>query len=680
MVSSQGHQYGHDYLDRLLSGVDEKIFNNVFALGLTEIQELSSLNGTEASKELYKLASGVDRVSLVDVMRSLRERREALLSKKTDSKGRLIELFGRHRELTRIVENKSDLGRHWISLIEQRRDAERVLRDKKEQLAGLEAQARRLTAVQQILPNYTKWRTKQQELKPLAELPSEREVDLDKLKKLSRRMADFERLLNELQAEAEGLKNSADRLPLNQVLWKHAARIEALGEHQHWISSLSRQAERLQAEIERLEEDDSSGSDASNAGGPDTSLVITRTVMKQLGPAAKRLKSATRQVEVAGSEFADAETELSRVREQLDLAMVENNCDSLGESFQHAGQLVGLLRKRQTVDDRLDQLNQQRKAAEAELDDAIQEQVFSTQRLFGVGAFVVVGIALILGGWSGLFLKNMPTNPLLGFLGCGIVMAGLGLKRYWEYEAQDEVDQAKQQFDSVRQEILKIRDEREQMDATLPEGLGQIDGRLHDAHRRLGVLERLLPLEGRVSEADQQHEDARQKVETAKASLEEAQQRWQAMLSEAGLPDSLTPTQVRRLSERSREFAQARNRLLEARQQLDQYEDDLAGLRDRILDLYTDVGLEANEDEDAIDLLRHLEAELRSQQGLMDQRKELARQHRQIRKRRAQIQARQQRLKLFRTQMFSRVGVASDDEFRRLGERIRVAQLADSGS
>ena len=77
---------------------------------------------------------------LVEVMRFLREQREALLSKKTDSKGRLIELFGRHRELTRIVENKSDLGRHWISLIEQRRDAERLLRDKKEQLAGLEAE------------------------------------------------------------------------------------------------------------------------------------------------------------------------------------------------------------------------------------------------------------------------------------------------------------------------------------------------------------------------------------------------------------------------------------------------------------------------------------------------------------------------------------------------------------
>ncbi|MEZ6107818.1 MAG: hypothetical protein R3B96_17315 [Pirellulaceae bacterium] len=50
VISSQGHQYGSDYLERLLAAVDETIFNNVFAIGLHEIQELASLDATEAAR------------------------------------------------------------------------------------------------------------------------------------------------------------------------------------------------------------------------------------------------------------------------------------------------------------------------------------------------------------------------------------------------------------------------------------------------------------------------------------------------------------------------------------------------------------------------------------------------------------------------------------------------------
>ena len=59
----------------LLSGIDESIFNNVFAVGIRELQELATLNDTQAAEQLYNLASGVDRVSLVEVMRHLQSER-----------------------------------------------------------------------------------------------------------------------------------------------------------------------------------------------------------------------------------------------------------------------------------------------------------------------------------------------------------------------------------------------------------------------------------------------------------------------------------------------------------------------------------------------------------------------------------------------------------------------------
>ena len=71
VTGQDGLSQGQHRLSSLLGQIDESIFTNVFAIGMRELQELSTLDDTAAADELYKLSSGLDRVSLVDVMRSL---------------------------------------------------------------------------------------------------------------------------------------------------------------------------------------------------------------------------------------------------------------------------------------------------------------------------------------------------------------------------------------------------------------------------------------------------------------------------------------------------------------------------------------------------------------------------------------------------------------------------------
>ena len=669
VASTNGQEFGGEYLTRLLSGIDESIFTNVFALGLTEIQELNSLNGTEAAQELYKLASGVDRVSLVDVMKTLTKQQNALLE---GSAGQLIQLFERHRELSRVVESCSQSGHRWVELMGERREIKSRLKSHKAKLSELELEARRLSVAQQVLPNYNLWKTRSTELEALSDLPAEQDVDPEKNSKLKKRLNDLEVQAGQLQGKAEDLKTEADDLPINASFQKNMSRIEAILEHQHWIQSLSRQSDRVKDEIIQLEQ-----AEHSRSGLPNTlsvelpNVAITRTHMRQLAPFARQLKDSQRQLETAREQLAEAELELQELRDQLDRAMVENDCASLGESFQHTGQLVGMLRKRQGLDERVQQLNQQRKVAEVDLDDAIQDEVFSFQRLLGVGAFIVIGVALVLSGWSGTLINDMPYEPLLGFFGCGLVLAGLGLKKYWEHESRDEVDQAKQQFESVRDELEVVQAEREQLDQILPQGLGQGDGKLLDAQRRLAVLERLLPMEGRVTESTEQFEQAQAKADEAEAHQTEAELLWQEALVECGLPEALTPQQVRRLSEQSKELTHARERLSDAKQQLRQYQGDLAELEDRILDIYHDIDLEPEQDSTPATLLRGLESELKAQQLLIGERRSLAAKYKQLKKRWTTVKNRQQRLKLFRTQMYSRLGVGSEEEFLLLAAKIK---------
>ena len=80
LAATDGTRQGGHLLKVLLSNIDEAIFNNVFAVGLREVQELGTLNETEAASLLYSLSAGLDRVALVDVVKELEASRNRLLS------------------------------------------------------------------------------------------------------------------------------------------------------------------------------------------------------------------------------------------------------------------------------------------------------------------------------------------------------------------------------------------------------------------------------------------------------------------------------------------------------------------------------------------------------------------------------------------------------------------------
>ena len=102
--TTDGDLHGNSQLSQMLSQIDESIFNNVFSVGLREIQELGALNNTQAAEHLYRLTSGLDRVSLVDVMRDLKSRREAIWSDSEGHESRLVKLNHRKHSLKKEID------------------------------------------------------------------------------------------------------------------------------------------------------------------------------------------------------------------------------------------------------------------------------------------------------------------------------------------------------------------------------------------------------------------------------------------------------------------------------------------------------------------------------------------------------------------------------------------------
>ena len=152
-----GTVHGRGQLGSLLSDIDESIFNNVFAIGLREIQELGALNSTDAAEHLYKLTSGLDRVSLIDVMRDQKKRRESIWSTQPKNESRLTKLSQRRMDLLKEVDDLKNRSKRWSRIAAQTTDVTNQLEDISKELAKLERESRLVEVSMQISE---RWQTR----------------------------------------------------------------------------------------------------------------------------------------------------------------------------------------------------------------------------------------------------------------------------------------------------------------------------------------------------------------------------------------------------------------------------------------------------------------------------------------------------------------------------------------
>ena len=116
IIDDRGEPRDSSQLEGLMAGIDEPTYSNVFAVGLKEIQELGSLDDTAAADYLYRLTSGLDRVSLVDVIREVEAARERLLTSDPQAVSQLPDLIERRDKLRGQVEELGKQTRRWNDL------------------------------------------------------------------------------------------------------------------------------------------------------------------------------------------------------------------------------------------------------------------------------------------------------------------------------------------------------------------------------------------------------------------------------------------------------------------------------------------------------------------------------------------------------------------------------------
>ena len=554
-----GTVHGRARLSNLMSDIDESIFVNVFAIGLQEIQELNALNGTAAAEQLYRLTSGMDRVSLVDVMRDQANRRSKIWSTDGETTSQLAALSEQRQKLLREIDELKQRSKRWSHVAAETTDINNQLIDLEAELAKKTRQSRMLEVSVQVADRWNSRKVVIDQIAALGKLPDRRDVSIEKLDQLNSRISQQKERIDQVKLQRKTIKAEAMALPINRTLWAQKSKIEAVTEHMPWVESVQRQSTRLRDEIGRIETNV-----VNEIDGLGHQLDLKASDIRELGKrgfssldqAGKKLQIELDRLTKYQNDLEKVEFDLGQHQERLGASLAEQGPS---ESLEDTGRYVNLLRRRIELEQKIDKLHIQRTGLEHDIDSIVNDQVMPIEKLTIVGAFFIGGIILFGIGsidtiWRGSVLGeiNQQIGKVAIFLGLGVGALSLWFKQYWERVAQEDLQDFRHQMDIVRQQQRRAKIERDEIEDKLPHSVkGQWEIELKDAESRLMRMEELVPLENRVQSTRGVQEDVRRRMTSQERELKKAEENWKASLRTAGLPATLRPHQLEEIKQRA---------------------------------------------------------------------------------------------------------------------------------
>ena len=681
-----GAVHGRKKLQSFLGDIDEAIFTNVFAIGLKEIQELGALNSTAAADQLYKLANGLDRVSLVDVMRNLAQRREAIWSGQAGGRSRLA-ILGEERQL--LIKE--------VGALRQRSKTYSLTANKVvevghrlEELAGVlkenELKSRVLEVAIQISKRWQDRISIVKQIEEFGTLPSRDDVSIAELDRINEEIAHQQERIENFCEQRLEIKKYGMALPIEPLLWSQKARIEALAEHAPWIESLQRQSIRLETEIDQIE-----NSLVVEVDGLGKDLKIKASDIRSLGN--RELAS----LELKGRKLQEREDVLIQLehdfeKTEFDLGLQEERlgtrmaCQSTSESIEETGKQVNRLRRRIELEQKIDKLDRGRMGLRRAVDSVVTEQILPVEKLAIVGVAFVIGVVLLGfglidavsgGSWISQTLPNL--GGVLIFLGTLAVVVAMGLKYYWESQAKEDLKDFKHQIEIVGQQLKRAQEERGELDRQFPETInGQWELALTDAENRLGRLEELVPLEAQVLTAKAKQNELRRHIAAQKLEVEKTKQQWRGDLRAAGLPDVLLPYQLREVVQRADRISGISDRLDHLKSEQIERRRELESLNLRIDQTLRESGVNYDGME-LIDRINHLGLCLNEQRGLVHRRRELTNRYRILKAKFVKAKRELDSLLGQKQKLLSLVGSETEAEYRDFdSELVRREALIES--
>ena len=617
VTSSDGITQGQHRLTSLLGSVDESIFTNVFAIGLRELQELSTLDDTAAADELYKLSSGLDRVSLVDVMRQLKAARAQIVSSSTDV-GQMTGMIAKREKLRDELEQLTIRGRRWGELAAHRKNQQNEIEELKQRVAQWELEAKAVETSLQVRDPWVQRDLTRGRLKALNARVDLPENAIDKLREIQEQIEDKRRQITTVKEERKQIRRRAGDMPVSKGILSLAGKIEAAGDQGPWISSLQKQIQRLESDFlqtqEQLIEDakrlglseqDQASllNDKRLANMPD----LSRQAISQLSGPSRDVRVHQQRLKQAKEQGLNDKKEADRLALEINEFLSVRNEDDLQKAYKNCNELLLSLRKSQNLEDRLDKLVKQKREIETDAVSLESEEGLPVDHVIRLAPPFILGAIMLVMGLGKFFewqwtstapvkaVGQMTTAALaaaaqadktMGLLLFLLGMAVLiGTYYFWkrlEQGSRVDLRDCDSHLEALNVQLRKTEAERDELTKLMPEHGGSLEQRIREAEHDVAQFESYLPVYHNLQAAQQRFKSARQHGMEASTGLKAARHQWKKTLSQLGLSDSLSPKSIRILAEGYESLLQTRRRLKTQQDELDQRKLELSTALQRI--------------------------------------------------------------------------------------------------
>ncbi len=673
VLADNGSRQGQHLLNVLVSGIDELIFNNVFAVGIRELQELATLNDTQAAEQLYNMASGVDRVSLVEVMRQLRGVCQSIW---TDEQSAEWSQLQKQRDtLQNEIDSLQRQTERWSDLATQRRGLLAEITQFEDRITQADRESKSVEIAVQV---WEPWAQRQEVESQLAAIGNPEELPagcLDLLDEINLCISQQQEELLPRRKRRREIRRELTSQPINRALWDHSCRIEAVCEHGPWIASLDEEIRYVGNEVSELESEllQHQKSLSGNAIQVAAPVTVTEQLLQQLHPTAQALREAVHKRSIARKvqkkSRQQAEDATANLQDQLEGRSVEN----FDELMEGTAWLVKALRRRLKIDDRLDAMQRERGELDEEYQEVLDDQFQNVRVMAAIGILFVFGFVLALTGMFGWKIMPMSLELCWGTSGLGGICIALAVawKAILERTGQDELEECLERRDRIEDEIEGVVRERDQLDQELPEGRGTFTSRLTTAEKELKELEEMAPLQLERQHARKRKQSSGRHATGADEELRDARRRWKRALRDGGLPETLTPKHVRQLAVHHREHARIETLLTEQVARLEKLAAERAALVERLNQVTADIGLNAASTDPQIQLSQ-LATALSGQREMAQVRRVLQREDKQLKQELSRGLRKLRQLERNRESLFAEARVSDEEELRQ-----RAATLAE---
>jgi uncharacterized protein YhaN len=261
---------GQAHLESFLGHASRKIFKNIYAFALDELQDLDSLMEQEIKNKLLGAGMGLGQVSLTEVEKEINKKRDEVFKLRGSNPAMnqgYAEIKKREDDLrahSNEVDQYDELNKKiWV--------LEKKLKAGESQTEQLESRRRVLELRRELFPDFIELEDKTARRKEMAEVPAMGEEDMLAFEKIQTKREDLSQRLEEEKAKLRQLKITRDPIVFNQPFLDRETEIMQLRQLTELVrlaqvdkesvqQKRDRLQEKIQSEVEEIEGDWTEGS------------------------------------------------------------------------------------------------------------------------------------------------------------------------------------------------------------------------------------------------------------------------------------------------------------------------------------------------------------------------------------------------------------------------------------